>query len=249
MVLAGLCEVRSISGCGEIAAVERATAEHLAGVLGHRFHDQQLLAEALTHSSAAGVAGTQSYERLEFLGDRVLGLVIATLLLSGFPDEAEGDLARRHAALVRREALVRVADTIDLGRHLNLAPGESDATRDQLSLRADALEAVIGALYLDGGLQAASGFIERLWAPLVAEDAQPPRDAKTSLQEWAQARGLPLPRYEVVARAGPDHAPDFTVRVTVEGRAPAEANGRSKRTAEQEAAARLMAQIASEDHG
>lgn len=247
--MAGQRQVRPITGRGELAVARGAAVAELAGVLGHRFRDALLLTEALTHSSAAGVDGTRSYERLEFLGDRVLALVIADVLLGKFPDEAEGLLARRHVALVRREALARVADAIALGRYLNLATGESDTTRDLMSLKADALEAVMGALYLDGGLNAASAFIERHWAPLIAEDTHPPRDPKTSLQEWAQARALPLPRYEEVARAGPDHAPHFTVRVSVKGQAPGQASGRSKRAAEQEAAANLLATISEHDGG
>ena len=249
MVVAVQRQVRPITGRGEIAVARGAAAVDLAAVLGHDFRDWRLLTEALTHSSAAGVEGTRSYERLEFLGDRVLALVIADVLLDRFPDETEGDLARRHAALVRREAVARVAEAIELGRYLTLATGESGMTRDLTSLKADALEAVMGAIYLDGGLNAASAFIERHWAPLIAEDTHPPRDPKTSLQEWAQARALPLPRYQEVARAGPDHAPHFTVRVSVQSQAPGEANGRSKRAAEQEAAANLLAAISENDGG
>ena len=220
-----------------------AAADRLSGILDHRFTDPALLAEALTHPSAAATAsGRRNYERMEFLGDRVLSLVIARMLLDAFPDEPEGDLAQRHAGLVRREALVTVADAIGLAQHVTLSPGEAESARDQDSLKADSMEAVIGALFLDGGLDTAARFIEQRWAPLMDASAHPPRDAKTALQEWAQGRGLNLPRYEEVARSGPDHAPLFTVRATVDGLAAAEATGRSKRAAEQAAARRLLDQ-------
>ena len=214
--------------------------------LGYRFKDTALLEQALTHSSMSGVSGDRlsSNERLEFLGDRVLGLVIARLLFQRFPDEHEGELARRHAALVRKEALARVAIEASLGDCLPMSRGEDDAGgRRNPGLLADACEAVIGAIYLDGGLEAAAEFVHGYWQALADEDANPPKDAKTMLQEWAQGRGLALPRYRETAREGPHHAPMFSVEVTVPGIAPVTGVGPSKRAAEQAAADLALARV------
>ncbi|MCC6918622.1 MAG: ribonuclease III [Alphaproteobacteria bacterium] len=217
----------------------------LAGIIEHHFADRRLLRQAVSHSSAAALG--PSYERLEFLGDRVLGLVVAEMLWHRFPAEPEGMLARRYAGHVRREALAEVARTIDLGRFILLARGEEEeGGRAKEGTLADCLEAVIGALYLDGGLDAAARFIHRHWERRIAERT-PPREPKTALQEWAQGRGLPLPRYETVASDGPDHAPAFTVAVSIEGRPAATATGKSKRIAERAAAAALLAVLAGED--
>ena len=219
----------------------------LSAALGHRFSDPALLAQALVHSSASGRTG-QANERLEFLGDRVLGLVIADLLFRRFGDEDEGALARRFAVLVSRESLAQVAGAVGLAGHLKLARGEDDSGgRANPAILADACEAVIAALYLDGGLDGARSFIERAWAELVEQDLRPPQDAKTSLQEWAQGKGLKLPLYSVAAAAGPPHDPVFTVEVRVEGYPPARADGRSKRSAEQAAAALLLDRLRQED--
>ena len=217
----------------------------LAASLGHEFTDLGRLELAVTHSSVAGVeAGSSSYERLEFLGDRVLGLVIAEWLLERHPDESEGAIARRHSALVRADALVQVAEAIDLGRYLRLAPGEEvGGGRKKPAILADACEAVIAALYLDGGIAAAGTFIRCAWASVIA--AEPLQDPKTALQHWALARGLPLPRYEILGRSGPDHAPSFDVQVSVRGKEPAAASGPSKRDAEKAAAAALMLRLES----
>ncbi|HKF71627.1 MAG TPA: ribonuclease III [Stellaceae bacterium] len=217
-------------------------------ILGHRFADPQLLAEALTHPSAHARRGPrQSYERLEFLGDRVLGLVVAELLWRRFPDEAEGELTRRQTGLVRRESLVEVARTLGLGQFVILSPGEAQAgAHDNPSVLADTCEAVIAALYLDGGLEAARDFVHRCWEPLLQVAGKPPRDPKTALQEWAQGRGRGLPVYETVSVAGPAHRRVFTVTARVEGAEPATASGSSKRAAETAAAAELIARLASE---
>jgi ribonuclease-3 len=218
----------------------------LADRLGHRFARPELLVRALTHPSAAHRrgAGEDSYERLEFLGDRVLGLIVADLLLRRFPEENEGELALRHAGLVRRETLAKIAEELDLGSHVRLAKGEEAAgERGNPAIQADACEAVIGAVYLDGGLDAARDLVESLWTPLLEAVLVPPQDAKTALQEWAQGRGLPLPDYREVGRSGPDHGPVFTVEVAVQGHPPAAGEGRSKRLAEQAAAGLLMSRI------
>lgn len=218
----------------------------LATRLDHHFADLELLREALTHASIAGQPGAcpRSNERLEFLGDRVLGLIVAHLLYTEFPREPEGALARRHAALVRREALARVAEAIDLGAFLHVSRGEEDAGGQRNpGLLADTCEAVIAAMYLDGGLEAARQFVVRHWQTMMGEATRPPKDPKTALQEWAQARSLPLPRYREVERRGPPHAPTFSVEVAVDGLQPTVASGASKRTAEQAAAEALLARV------
>ncbi len=213
--------------------------------LGHSFANLQLLTEALTHPSLSGARTTKSgapYERLEFLGDRVLGLVIAEWLYQLYPQAREGDLAKRHASLVNRDALRHVARTIDLGAYLRLAHGEiADAARRNLATLPDAMEALIGATYLDGGLEAAKTMIHRHWSTDI-ETAEIPVDAKTALQEWAQAKALPLPIYRVVKHAGPAHAPKFTIELTVTGYDAIIAEGDSKRMAEKAAALAFLAQ-------
>ncbi len=217
----------------------------LETALGHRFADPRLLATALIHRSALSAQG-QSNERLEFLGDRVLGLVVADLLCRRFPDEDEGHLARRFSVLVGRDALFRIAVGLGLGSYLTLSPGEIDGGgRDNSTLLADACEAVIAAMYLDGGLDAAARFIEAQWTPLLAEDIEPPKDPKTALQEWAQARGLPLPEYCEIGRTGPPHAPVFTIEVSIAGQPSTRADGASKRLAERNAAVGMLARVLS----
>lgn len=224
----------------------RATALDLALVLGHAFRDLGLLEQALAHPSLGARHGAGSpYERLEFLGDRVLGLVMAEWLFTLFPAAKEGELAKRHAALVGQEALHKIAAQIHLERYLRLAHGEVPGQgRKNLVALSDAVEAVLGALYLDAGLEKAGAFIKAHWLELIHADAAPPIEPKTALQEWAQGHGLPLPAYDVMAREGPAHAPVFRVSVRVEGFAPVEAVGPSKRQAEKEAAQILLESIA-----
>ncbi|GGB41978.1 MULTISPECIES: ribonuclease III [Tistrella] len=224
-----------------------ATLADCAHVIGHDFKDPMLLEAALTHPSVDGGGRDRggrlrlNYERLEFLGDRVLGLAVADQLYQRFPGESEGALARRFAALVRRESLARIAEMLGLGQFLRLSRGEDDSggRRNPANL-ADACEAVIAALYLDGGFETARAFVERYWAPLMEEDLRPPKDPKTALQEWAQARGLEAPSYTVIGREGPDHAPSFRVRAEVARLGAEEATGASKRIAEQAAALSLL---------
>ena len=217
------------------------TNKSLTDTLGHRFGDPTLLAEALTHRSAAR-RHDAGYERLEFLGDRVLALVITDMLMAVFPEDHEGALARRLADLVRQETLAAVARDIGLGSHIHLSRSEAESGgRENEAILADVCEAVIAAIYLDAGLDAARRFVERCWRDRLDATSAPPQDAKTTLQEWAQGRGLPLPSYDIIDRTGPDHAPEFRVSVTVEGHRPVEGSGPSKRTAEQAAAERLLA--------
>lgn len=223
----------------------------LSETLGHKFARAELLREALTHPSVASgqtrkKKTSSPYERLEFLGDRVLGLVIAQWLYELYPNASEGELAKRHASLVNRDALKGVAMEIHLGDALHLAHGEeATASRKNLTTLSDAMEAVIGALYLDGGLEPAVRFIKRFWN-LSIHEAHTPADPKTALQEWAQGKGLPLPTYKVVAHSGPAHAPKFEIEVSVKGQPPLCAVGHSKREAEKTAAQALLERIAAE---
>jgi len=210
----------------------------LGPALGHEFARPELLEQALTHPSATAKS---TYERLEFLGDRVLGLVVADMVYRTYPNEPEGALARRHTALVRKEALARVAEAIDLGAYLRISRGEAEqGGRSSHSLLADACEAVIAALFLDGGFEAARRFVERWWQPLLSEQAEPPQDAKTALQEWAQGLGLPLPAYRLIASEGPPHDPIFEIEVSLPGRPSARGSGRSRRVAEAAAAGAML---------
>lgn len=209
--------------------------------IGYHFRDSGLLALALTHPS---IASAQNNQRLEFLGDAVLGLAVARILYDLYPNEQEGELARRHAALVRGETLTQMAREIGLGEEMRISAGERDAGgRNNASNLEDVLEALIGAMYLDGGLEAVEQFIVPRWRELAGKVATPPKDAKTSLQEWAQGRGLPVPAYQLIAQSGPAHAPEFTIEVTVQSYPPAQAKAASKRVAEQLAAADLLKRL------
>lgn len=247
-------------------SVSASAVSALEGRLGHRFAVPARLVEALTHrsvaarSSAAYAPGGRGRgrgrspalrsdqadtgnERLEFLGDRVLGLLVAEMLLDAFPTESEGEIARRHAELVRKETLAEVAGVIDIAPLIRLPPEEDQNVRHNSSLLADACEALIAALYLDGGLDAARRFVTAHWRHRMTATLSPPKDPKTGLQEWAQGRGKPLPVYRLIQTKGPPHQPVFTVEVAVEGEAAEQADGLSKRVAEREAAAALLARL------
>ncbi len=205
--------------------------------LGYHFRDRDLLINALTHASTGE---DKNYERMEFLGDRVLGLVIAEILYRCFPYENEGALARRHSALACTQTLAKIA--LDLEVHEILRATVSDKStgnNKQENILADCMEAIIGAIFLDFGYVPCQEVITSLWGDKIYTLMQPPIDSKTALQEWAQARKLPIPNYEVVSREGPDHAPVFTVRVSVNGYDPEMAIGNSKRNAEKVAAQAL----------
>ncbi len=216
--------------------------------LGHDFARPELLAEALTHRSALDrqpdlkATFPHGNERLEFLGDRVLSLAMADLLLRRFPHEREGDLARRHANLVRAGTLAEIAGETGLGPHIRLGDSEAQA-EVRPTILADALEAVLGAVFLDAGFAAAAACIERLWGERLSATLAAPRDAKTTLQEWAQARRLPLPAYREVGREGPPHAPVFVVDVAIKGHEPGRGRAGSKREAERLAAAALLERL------
>ncbi|WP_419796821.1 MAG: ribonuclease III [Terasakiella sp.] len=216
----------------------------LEDTIGYAFTNRATLKLALVHSSThrrKKDGQSVDNERLEFLGDRVVGLVVADMLFNRFPKDREGDLARRHTALVRREALARVAETISLGEYIDMLPAEAaSGGRENPAILANTCEAVIGAIFTDGGFNAAQTFISRFWAELVEEDLTPPQDNKTALQEWAQGRGLPLPAYKIVEQTGPAHAPVFEIEVRVLNHTPQRARGTSKRKAEQAAAGTLL---------
>ena len=216
--------------------------------LGHDFADPALLSQALTHRSAADPKRRQldSNERMEFLGDRVLALLIAEWLGERFPKEREGELGKRLSVLVAADTLARVGEGIGLSPVLRIPPAEGrTGLRMRATVLADATEALIGALYLDGGLEAARGFVRREWAALVAADPTPPMSAKSRLQEWTLGRGLGLPEYRTDATTGPSHAPVFRVSVHAGGRS-AEAAGDNKRAAEQAAAENWLAGLDAE---
>jgi ribonuclease-3 len=223
----------------------RPELETLQQEIGYRFADADLLRRALTHASANEAtgkdAGLSTYQRLEFLGDRVLGLVIADMLVEEYPSAPEGELSRRLARLVSGETCARVGRELALDRYMIvdgnvLKSGSKAAT----GLHGDICESIIGALYRDGGLEAARGFIEAQWNDRVRSMTGPLRDAKTELQEWAHRREFPTPRYEEISRKGPDHAPTFQVDVVIEGIEGARASGGSKREAEHKAAEAVL---------
>ncbi len=219
-----------------------ALAERFHQCCGVRFSDPSLLARALTHSDDTRGGAARTYERLEFLGDRVLGLVIAEELFNRFPGEGEGLLARRLNQLVRRETCAEIARNLRL-HELMITARSAERAQVQASAKvlADLCESVIAAIYLDQGLEAARSFIISMFEPLLQRQEQAPQDAKSALQEWAAARALPPPEYQEVSRSGPDHAPTFTVSVKVDGLGEAIGEGPGKRAAEQAAAASLLA--------
>lgn len=218
-------------------------ATELQERIGYQFKDKALLDAALTHVSAipARQSRAGSYQRLEFLGDHVLGMVVSDMLFRSFPRANEGELSRRLADLVRKETCALVARSFDLGAALKLGSSEAQSGgRDRVAILGDACEALVGAVFLDGGFAAASNFIERFWRERMSMK-RPRRDAKTQLQEWAQGRGLPTPQYREVGRTGPQHDPQFRVAVMLPDHPPAEGTGGSKRMAEQAAAAAMLA--------
>jgi ribonuclease-3 len=211
--------------------------------LGYRFRDPANLDAALTHRSHAIERGDRrDYQRLEFLGDAVLGLVAADWLYARDPSHDEGDLSLRKAFLVSAGQLAVAAESMGLGELLRLGAGEErSGGRRKASLLADSLEAVFGAVYLEGGLEAARAVIEPCLEAGLSREMAERNDAKTELQEWAQGGGLPLPSYAVVSTEGPDHAPVFTVEVRLSGELAGIGSGRSKKQAEQNAAAAALA--------
>ena len=242
--------------------VPQGGGRNLEQALGYRFRTPELLTRALTHSSFAGDGMTAprppcqpetddgkspqhvplsalswNYERLEFLGDRVLGLVIAEALLAQFPKAAEGELARRFNQLVRKETCAKIARNIDLGDFIIMSQAErASGGQMKKTILGDACEALLGAVFLDGGFNSAREMILRLWSQLLAAPDLVQTDAKSALQEWAQGRALPIPHYVEVERSGPDHNPSFKLEVRVRNMPPEQGSGKSKRAAQQAAA-------------
>ena len=190
-----------------------AAASALETTIGYKFKDRDQLGRALTHISATGGNRNNSYQRLEFLGDHVLGLIISDMLFRAFPKADEGELSRRLADLVRREACADVAREINLGEALRMGSSENNAGgRTRIAILADVCESLIGAVYVDGGYDAAVKVVDKLWGARMRTPVRPLRDPKTILQEWAQARGLPTPTYREVERTGPQHSPRVSRR-------------------------------------
>lgn len=208
--------------------------------IGYTFTDKERLDRALTHSSATLARGGD-YERLEFLGDRVLGLCVAELLFTSFRKASEGELSVRFNQLVSAEACAAIADELELHRFIRTGADVKKLTgKNMLNVRADVVESLIAAIYLDAGLEAARAFISRFWSERAARADGARRDAKTELQEWAHAKYAATPAYRIADRSGPDHDPRFTVTVEIPGIAPETGMERSKRAAEQAAATRLL---------
>jgi ribonuclease-3 len=212
--------------------------EKLQDILGYRFKDLHWLERAMTHSSTNE---SYSYQRLEFLGDRVLGLVIAHALFDHFRDEKEGGLAKRHTALVQRRTCAMIAQAHGFGEFMIMSAAEEEAGgRDNENILSDIMESILGAIYIDGGYDPVRDVVLRLWGENIKTLVTAPQDPKTELQEWVQAQGYDLPVYEIVQKSGPDHAPVFTVRLSVHGTAPVEAEGPSRRQAEKTVARTML---------
>ncbi len=225
-------------------AAAKAAAAEIEARIGHKFADPSLLATAFTHVSALKSARVRgdSYQRLEFLGDHVLGLIVSDMLYRAFPAANEGELSKRLAELVRKESCADVAKSLGLLDGIKLGTvGAAAGARLRKSVLGDICEAVIGAVFLDGGYPAAAQFIERNWTERMRKPQRPLRDPKTVLQEWAQGKGLPTPIYREVERTGPHHDPQFRVAVELPGLAPAQGLGGSKRAAEKVAASVMIA--------
>lgn len=205
--------------------------------LGYEFKDRSLLAQALTHASVS--SNKHSYERLEFLGDRVLSFVIADMLFTAFPDDKEGALAKRHSMLVKQSALEEIAKKLELSKQVQFARSTKQAA-PTASILADVVESLIAALYLDGGFAVAEKFIRSHWESLITTSSLPPEDPKSSLQEWAQARGIALPSYKVLECTGPDHSPVFVVEVSLAAYPSQQAQSHSKQSAQKLAAQQLL---------
>jgi ribonuclease-3 len=228
------------------------TETTLSSIIEYNFNAEMLLEKALTHPSLSRQKQEDkqvfNYERLEFLGDGVLGLIIAELLFMMFPQENEGHLAKRHAALVRGETVTEIARSLEIGRFMRLSEGEEQTGgRENASNLENTLEAIIGAIYLDGGIEPSKKFVLKHWTSRAKAMKAPPKDPKTALQEWAQSRKLPIPEYKAIDVQGPAHAPIFTIEVTVKGTLPQPATGISKKLAEKKAAAALLAIVERED--
>lgn len=206
--------------------------------INYKFSNKGILEQALTHSSSKTKQRSDN-ERLEFLGDRVLGLIVAERLLSKFSNETEGDIAKRHTAFVCKDQLVKIAQKINLTSFMGMSAGEEkEGGRDNESIMADGIEALLGAIYLDSNIDNAKKFIDKYWN--FSADIKPPVDAKTALQEWSQSKKLGLPEYKLTGQSGSDHSPIFQVSVTVKGYKPVTGDGKNKKEAEKSAATKFL---------
>ena len=221
--------------------IKKPQIKELEALLGYTFKDRSLLTEALIHSSARTENGGRDNERLEFLGDRVLGLSIAALLFTRLPQAREVELARHFNALVCKASCAAIARRLELGSHIIMAASEArTGGRKKEVILADACEALLGAILMDGGTPPADAAVHRLWAPLIGTTEAPAPDAKTALQEYAQSQRWGLPEYREIGRSGADHAPNFTVEVSVRGLKPEQGAGASLKKAQQAAAQALL---------
>ena len=222
-----------------------AQTSNVEKAIGYSFKNAELLESALMHPShKLARKGKTDFERLEFLGDSVLGVLVAELLFELFPDEREGDLAKRKSSLVSRDILAEIAVKINIDEALRFSSrAGSKSGKAQQSVLENACEALIGAMYLDGGFEIAQKFVHSIWLPLAKEAASPPKDPKTTLQEWAQARGMPLPEYIELGRSGSDHSPVFAIEVRIPGKEPVRGTGNNKKSASADAAARMLSVI------
>ena len=210
----------------------------LQNILQYRFNNEKLLDKAITHTSINSSVDA-NYERLEFLGDRVLGMATAALLYKIFPDEPEGNLSRRFVSLVCKETVAEMAVELQLNKFMKVLSSE---LRENVNVLCDVMEAVIGAIYIDGGLDASIKFIEKHWKNLIKEQVSPPKDAKTALQEWAHHQGFPTPKYSLIERTGSEHEPMFVMQVEV-GDKKAKGKGKNKKQAEFMAAKKLLEMV------
>jgi ribonuclease-3 len=214
--------------------------------INYQFNNKDLLQQALTHTSVSSESTSYkgNYERLEFLGDAVLGLIISEFLVNYYRTEDEGLLAKRRAALICGDTIAKIATSLDIGNHVILTVGDINCgKRTNQAILENVLEALIGAIYLDGGLEVARQFVLQHWMHIASNTEPPQQDAKTALQQWAQQHGKPIPIYVTINTKGPAHEPIFTVEVRVEGLQPLSAQGKSKRIAEREAARKLLAAL------
>lgn len=228
----------------------KASLAEIQNKLGYQFKDVARLERGLTHASVRAQSKRRSSkgreirydnERLEFLGDRVLGLVVAELLWQADAEANEGDLARRYNYLVCRNSCAAVARAIDIGPHLILSASEEESGgRNKQTILGDAMEGLLGAIFVDGGFDAARKVVLEKWADLIKKMPVVAVDPKSELQEWSQGRGLPLPRYKEISRSGPDHKPVFTAQVEIRDLAPAIGTGPNKRAAQQAAAEAML---------
>jgi ribonuclease III len=211
--------------------------------IGYEFKDKKLLKQALTHPSSKKNKNSQDYERLEFLGDSVLGLLVSEILFKNYPSEQEGMLAKRRAAIVCRDSFYEIAKKLSLGEHLILGVGENQiGGRENKANLENALEALTGAIYLDGGIESARKFVEKNFSKFIAAMKKPPKDPKSMLQEWAQSKGMDLPKYDVISMTGPSHEPKIEVQLTL-GELKVSKTASSRKEAEKLAAEKLLEKI------